>query len=138
MKKKISIEDIILRTCLISLFILMSFIFYTFVTFDYESIPQTEIVEREPFRHETKNIELFVKDVVRVRNSNVFKEDKYYVETNGVNSYNKLYISKEIYDYLVDNLKEPSIVNFECKVMNGYMDGTTYNDYVIEILNISK
>lgn len=138
MKKKMSIEDKLFKFCSIILIALIGFILYTFITFDYESVPQTQIEEREPFRHETKNIEIFVEDVVRVRNSNVFKKDKYYVQTNGENSYNKLYITEEIYNYLANNLKEPSIVNFECKVMNGYLEGTTYNDYVIEILNISN
>lgn len=139
MNKNLSKEDKICKFLLIILGILISIITYKFIEFNKDYTPPIyEEIEREPFRYEIKDLEIFVEDVVRVRNSNVFKEDKYYVQTNGENSYNKLYITEEIYNYLANNLKEPSIVNFECKVMNGYLEGTTYNDYVIEILNISN
>ena len=77
---------------------------------------------REPLTFKTKDINIYVKDVWRKDYSNVFKKDVYYIETDGNNCHDRLYINKETYEYLKNNLKEPGLVNFSCKVMNGYMN----------------
>lgn len=132
--KKLKIYNVFV---VVLIFVFFGYIAYLDSTIDYEKVYQ-EMEQREPFRYESKNIEVFVKDVWKETNSNVFKEDKFFIETNGDNGHSRIYITEELYLKLKENLKEPGLVNFSCEVMNGYLEGTTYNDYVIDIYDLAE
>ena len=126
----------ILFYCSVSFLILFIIqIIYCISIFDFSSVEETNVQRRE-FVREIKEVNLYVEDVFIERNSNIFKKDKFFVKTNGKNSYNRMYISKDVYDKLILLLKEPGIVNFKCEVMDGYFEGKDYYNYAIEILDL--